>query len=330
MPNYTDNYNLVKPLPSELYDVNTFNENADKLDAELKRVKTESFYSGTIDNVNLNDLTTSGIYGYALSCTNKPTSKSGAVIVHNYKTTWVLQFAIVHLNSTVYARYSSDAGSTWGSWNVFYTANNLSPVSNHGEIPSATDLNDLQDIGYHYVSKKSVAETLVNCPTSTSFFMEVGKHAGYYQRIVEFDTSKPKIYFRNYYYEHGWGEWFREYTTFDKPTTAELGTHSLSERGIDIPQSSNLDNYTAPGDYYVKGATDAATITNTPITGSGYRLIVEAGYVSGYVRQYAIGVGGNIQTRYYQTSWSPWMKIMTNADVAAEIAKIADYDSEVF
>ncbi|NLY80447.1 MAG: hypothetical protein GX072_11340, partial [Lysinibacillus sp.] len=37
MPNYTKNYNLVKPLQEEFYDVDDFNQNADIIDAELKK-----------------------------------------------------------------------------------------------------------------------------------------------------------------------------------------------------------------------------------------------------------------------------------------------------
>lgn len=35
MPNYTTNYNLVKPLDSELYDIEVQNENMDKIDEAL-------------------------------------------------------------------------------------------------------------------------------------------------------------------------------------------------------------------------------------------------------------------------------------------------------
>ena len=104
-----------------------------------------------------------------------------------------------------------------------------------------------------------------------------------------------------------------------KVNAVQAGAHALSERGTLIPASSNLNDYTTAGDYFVSGATDAQTIANSPMTGSGYRLIVEVGYVPSYIRQYAIGVGGNIQTRYYQTSWSEWMKLLTDKDMEGSI-----------
>lgn len=36
MPNQTTNYNLTKPLETERYDVQVFNNNADIIDAQMK------------------------------------------------------------------------------------------------------------------------------------------------------------------------------------------------------------------------------------------------------------------------------------------------------
>ena len=91
--------------------------------------------------------------------------------------------------------------------------------------------------------------------------------------------------------------------------------HSLSNRGTMIPSGANLNDYTTPGDYFVSSANDASTITNTPTSGAGYRLIVASGYVPGYLRQYAIGMSGVMYTRHYQTSWSNWVKIVDTYDM---------------
>ncbi|WBK39611.1 hypothetical protein CB452P1_000027 [Clostridium phage CB452P1] len=48
MPNQTPNYNLVKPLTSENYDVNVFNGNADIIDSTLKDQSNET--AKKIDN----------------------------------------------------------------------------------------------------------------------------------------------------------------------------------------------------------------------------------------------------------------------------------------
>ena len=38
MADKTTNYNLIKPTPDEFYDIEVFNENADIIDAELKKL----------------------------------------------------------------------------------------------------------------------------------------------------------------------------------------------------------------------------------------------------------------------------------------------------
>lgn len=37
MPNYTQNYNLVKPLPTDLYDIDIYNQNMDIIDQHLNK-----------------------------------------------------------------------------------------------------------------------------------------------------------------------------------------------------------------------------------------------------------------------------------------------------
>ena len=49
---------------------------------------------------------------------------------------------------------------------------------------------------------------------------------------------------------------------------------ALLGRGTEIPNNSDLDNYTTPGNYYVLNNANAGTISNKPIGGSGFKLIV--------------------------------------------------------
>lgn len=285
----------------------------------LTELQNTAVQKTELASTDLNTISETGMYSYSVNCTNKPTAQSGALIVQKHAANYVLQAAFIHGSGVLYTRYSSNAASSWTDWSMFYTSGNLSVVKDHGKIATDTDLDTLQEVGVYYADKTATVATLSNCPTTKAFSLEVGKHAGVYQRLVEFDTANPKVYFRNYYYENGWGEWHREFTTANKPKAAEVDAHGLSERGTLIPASSDLNTYKTPGDYFVSGATDAATIQNSPMTGSGFRLIVEAGYVPGYIRQYAIGVSGNIQTRYYQTSWTAWMKVITTADMESNI-----------
>jgi len=48
MANYTTNYNLKKPLETDFYDIEDFNGNMDKIDAEMKIISTSfKFTYGT-------------------------------------------------------------------------------------------------------------------------------------------------------------------------------------------------------------------------------------------------------------------------------------------
>lgn len=100
------------------------------------------------------------------------------------------------------------------------------------EIPAGTNLNSITTPGFYYCKTNAIAESLVNRPAYNAFFMIVGQHAiangGVYQRVVEYLTTTPKVYFRNRY-DNDWGGWHREYTTADKPTPADIGAASVGE-----------------------------------------------------------------------------------------------------
>lgn len=94
-------------------------------------------------------------------------------------------------------------------------------------LPSGTNLNSLTNPGFYYSPANATVATFANCPTSNAFFLMVGQHAGTYQRLVEYPTSNPKIFFRNFY-NGSWGSWFREFTTVDVPTYSQVGAAASS------------------------------------------------------------------------------------------------------
>ena len=77
---------------------------------------------------------------------------------------------------------------------------------NAQEIAANSDLNDIKDVGWYYCSTNSTAVTLSHCPTRLAFYMEVHKHVGVYQHIVEYYTSGEKHFHRNCYHDE-WGDW---------------------------------------------------------------------------------------------------------------------------
>lgn len=84
--------------------------------------------------------------------------------------------------------------------------------------------------------------------------------------------------------------------------------HTLSDFGVKIPSNADLDEYTTPGDYYVANSSVAQTVSNSPITTSGYRLTVEYGNASSIIVQNVNG--GRNHVRYtrvlYSGTWYPW------------------------
>lgn len=101
-------------------------------------------------------------------------------------------------------------------------------------ISENTDLNTITTPGRYFVGHNGAVATLQNCPTNEAFHMYVGQHAGTYQRIVEYKTDTPKIYFRNYYaYDQTWGPWIRELTSIDTGALDGNKTIYVSSTGSD-------------------------------------------------------------------------------------------------
>lgn len=78
------------------------------------------------------------------------------------------------------------------------------------QIANNTDLNSITQSGMYYSPQNAITQTLSNSPTSNAFFLIVGKHAGYYQRLTEYLPNNPKTWIRNYY-GGAWGDWIQEY-----------------------------------------------------------------------------------------------------------------------
>ena len=91
----------------------------------------------------------------------------------------------------------------------------------------------------------------------------------------------------------------------------EIGAYDLSNRGIKIPDGSNLNDYTTPGNYYVPNDGSALLITNSPFTKNGYRLICQNGYDGNGVNNsgYQIAFGDNNLIRFRScnnNTWTDW------------------------
>lgn len=84
-----------------------------------------------------------------------------------------------------------------------------------------------------------------------------------------------------------------------------------------IPNNSDLNDYTTPGQYYVSTAANSKTIENCPYTLSGFKLTVEKTSSDGHILQTLKAV--NAKYIYYRTAadsnFNDWLTPVTNADL---------------
>ena len=105
---------------------------------------------------------------------------------------------------------------------------------------------------------------------------------------------------------------------------------AIYSNGQEIPASANLNNYTTPGVYYSPNAARSETISNTPVTNSGYKLIVaQAGYTgTSYLVQIAIVGSAVYQTIYMRnrttSAWNNW-RCLTQGDMRSAFIYASTY-----
>lgn len=95
----------------------------------------------------------------------------------------------------------------------------------------------------------------------------------------------------------------------NKIITTALSKKVDLERGIQIPDNSDLDDYTTIGNYYVAASSNAATITNTPVKYGFVLKVIQASPGNEYRIQLVIAnASGYIYKRYYSPSsgWNDW------------------------
>lgn len=104
--------------------------------------------------------------------------------------------------------------------------------------------------------------------------------------------------------------------------------------GTAIPSNADLNTYRTPGVYISSGGSVSNTLSNAPITGTGFKLIVIDGYISGRVIQFAAGNNNYWFHRYYNgSSWEDWAMIydtsgtvaLANGGTASNLSDIPSY-----
>lgn len=85
--------------------------------------------------------------------------------------------------------------------------------------------------------------------------------------------------------------------------------------GTGIPANSDLNDYRTGGSYYAVNSSVANSISNIPIGGSGFRLIVRTMNTASYCRQefYKVNQPEIMYVRTYNGTWSAWYKFTGEA-----------------
>ena len=167
MANYTDNYNLTKPLGSDLYDIEVQNENMDKIDEALTDLVEEIAKTIPIEKGGTGKTTRSGAFtalsyigsnpitstaedtptkwgtfgtGFAkfsnLSCLVGQPAQHGLLFsICNINTSDVFQIWNTQSNGPTYFRSGNSSG--WKDWRKVYDSNQIVPVEDGGT--GATD-----------------------------------------------------------------------------------------------------------------------------------------------------------------------------------------------
>lgn len=200
------------------------------------------------------------------------TFADGSPTVHHSETADKLSTART-INGT---SFDGSANITTAKWGTARTLNAMGAVSgtvfidgssdidltlnlNYQQIYQNADLNTYTNLGFFHCLYNSYAATLLNCPTSHAFGLEIiSTGAGIAQIITTYSSEISKRYYRVYYdYNSSWSPWYRIYSESDKPTSTEIGA---------IPSSGGT--YTG----WLEGGTNNVGLQWTVDDGTLYRV----------------------------------------------------------
>ena len=262
------------------------------------------------------------------------TFADGSPTVHHSKTSDKLSTART-INGTA---FDGSANITTAKWGTARTLNAVGAVSgtvfidgssdidltlnlNYQQIYQNADLNTYTNLGFFHCLYNSYAATLLNCPTSHAFGMEViSTGAGIRQIISTYSISNPKKYFRNLYTDDvTWSSWYRIFSEADKPTSEDIGVIQLTNEDLN-------DIKVDLGFYYAAGGNQ---VINSPFNVAN-AFGLECNRVAGgfYLQTAKDNYQNKVYQRLYDGSaqtWQPWIKIYneSNKPTPAEIGAIS-------
>ena len=167
------------------------------------------------------------------------------------------------------------------------------------------DLNDYTKPSIYRSTSSAMTNSMSNCPFTGSGFkllVEYTSNSNFIRQTL-IPNNKYNVYIRYYYNTSGttyaWSDWRELYTN-----PYDLNTP--------IANNTDLDTLTTAGAYYCGSGATAGTLSNTPISGTGFRLEVYRISNTGSFKQVAYpNNSNNYYVRYKQGSTYSWQEWVT-------------------
>ena len=339
----------------------------DKVTAlQSSKVEMLSTYVTAIqDGSNLNDYTTPGNYAvtnntHAGTMTNLPLPVAGKLIVMNVSNTNnVVQMYILanaEDNARIYVRYY--VGESWTDWqylvqsagftNIVKSLTNADATKfellaeNVTTIPDNSNLNSYTTPGNYAVTNNAHAATMTNLPVPVGgklVVMNVNNNNNFAQIYIAANAETNARIFVRYYVGESWTDWqylvqsagftnIVESLRNADATKFEL----LAENVTTIPDNSNLNSYTTPGNYAVTNKTHAATMANIPVPVGGKLIVMN---VASNLNIAQIYIAANVETnartfiRYWSGgSWTNWLYLIQSDSFNSVVSDVASLNKK--
>lgn len=250
--------------------------NADAFTAWDRIALASDYQHGTkyIESGNLNDLKEVGYYFATGSntCTNTPTDTSTTGFGLEVKrVAGSLLAQICTVQDIQYIRYFN--GSTWQAWRTVY--NSITPMTEvtagyaiHPVMNncSNSDINELKSAGFYY----GYQGMLHAAATDEISVIEVISYSTDWLLQRQTRLTDGRTWCRYFYSGTSWSDWYRLYTSKDKPSPTDIGAANTAFSNIpDI--SAALKNIRATDNF--KGTINGTDYTfNTALTQGEYSV----------------------------------------------------------
>ena len=322
----------------EHYDpsVEKLRENMALIDSILQKANPNDLSSVSDGESDINALTTTGRYLVNSNATGYPTSEYAGIVDVFKVGTYILQeWRSVNSPTHEFRRYSTNSGSSWGSWTKDWNASNdgsgstldadlLDDVHGSGYVrdfgKSRTDFNSIDRNGFYQVSSAKNSpdgtDSLWGCIT---FQTDGGNNSTTYlcQIAIKDNSNGKQLYTRK---KNGgaWTAWEKIWTSATDGTDSGLDADLLDGKhasafvsSVKSTTSTDIDSITSEGMYEYTNITSTQDLPTFTGGGNTYGLIVksvkgDSAYNCCFQILLKDGCSYIYMRYYYNGSWGSW------------------------